>query len=78
MANQSPALSLKRVNASIAAKGGAQQLVRGHGYYYFIDGGAEGWSTSSVLVYRLKHLTLEQWVQEWEHLLRSAKEEGRA
>jgi hypothetical protein len=38
------------VNKILKARGHAERLVRGRGYYYFIDGDASGWFSSSVPV----------------------------
>ena len=41
-------------------------LYEGPGYYYFVydDVDADVYQTRSVMVYRLNHMTLDQWVQE--------------
>jgi hypothetical protein len=41
------------VNKILRARGHAERLVRGRGYYYFIDGEAEAWFSSSLACYRL-------------------------
>lgn len=61
-------LTLKRVNAALAAAGAKEVLVQGDGYLYFIEGDAHCWYTSSVPVCRLNHLSLEQWVEAWQRL----------
>jgi len=61
-------LTLKQVNKAIAAKGGKEQLVKGNGYYYFVEGDAWSWSVQSVYVNSLNQLTLETWVTQWEYL----------
>lgn len=55
-------LTLKQVNNAIAKAGFNEVLVAGDGYYYFIEGDAFQWESSSVYVYRLNHLSLDQWL----------------
>lgn len=38
------------VNKILKARGHAERLVRGRGYYYFVDGNASAWFSSSVPV----------------------------
>ena len=59
-----PRLTLKKVNAALAAKGIPERLVQGNGYLYFVEGDAAGWYSSSVAVWRLNDLSLEQWLAE--------------
>lgn len=61
-------LTLKRVNAVLAAAGAREELVQGNGYLYFSEGEAHCWPNCSVPVCRLNHLSLEQWVNEWRQL----------
>ena len=58
----------KNVNAAIKALGGKEELVRGNGYLYFSSDEASGWYTSSVPVCYMRHLSLEQWIEEWKSL----------
>jgi len=55
---------IKTVNKAIAAEGINLKLVAGDGYFYFVGPGSENLSTASVLVYRLNHLSLDQWMTE--------------
>lgn len=57
-------LTLKQVNKAIKERGGEEQLYKGEGYYYFIEGEALEWET--VPVFGLNHLTLQGWIDEWE------------
>lgn len=57
-------LTLNAINKALAAKGCGERLVKGNGYWYFAEGKAHFWPSSSVLVYRLNDLTLEQWLEE--------------
>lgn len=61
-------LTIASINAAIKAKGGNEILYKGNGYFYFWEGDAPDWHSSSVMVYRLNDLTLEQWVNEWERM----------
>lgn len=38
------------VNKILKARGHKERLVRGRGYYYFVDGNASGWFSSSIPV----------------------------
>jgi hypothetical protein len=56
------------VNRELRARGISEKLVRGEGYYYFADGEAHTWPSSSVLVYRATDLPVERWLSEWADL----------
>lgn len=59
-----PKLSSTLVNHALAAAGHAERLVRGNGYWYFTEGNASRWPSSSVYVYRITDLTLDEWLAE--------------
>ncbi len=60
-------LQLRTINKALAARGHANvELVKGDGYFYFIGEDADQFYTSSVYVYRLNQLTLEQWINDYE------------
>jgi hypothetical protein len=59
-------LTLKKVNAAIAERGGKEVLVKGDGYFYFADGDAYDWDSSGVYVFTLNELPLERWIEEWQ------------
>lgn len=59
-------LTLKAVNKAIAAAGGKEQLVKGAGYFYFVNVGKHNAPSSGVYVYRLNQLTLQRWLHELE------------
>lgn len=52
------------INRELAARGHAEQLHRGPGYWYFDSDDAVLWPQTSVWVMRLNELTLEQWLGE--------------
>lgn len=67
-------LTLKRINKEIAARGWEVELVAGDGYFW-LDGEDAAWAYSSDIgVYRLNHLTLEQWMDR----IKDIVEESRA
>jgi hypothetical protein len=57
-----PATSSKQVNDALANAGKDERLVRGNGYWYFVEGNASGWFSSSVPVYRISDMTLRRWL----------------
>jgi hypothetical protein len=63
-----PRINTKMVNAAIEKLGGKERLVHGKGYFYFTGGDSELWPRSSVMIYRLNSMTLEQWVEEYKQL----------
>lgn len=63
-----PRLTLKSINKALAGRGIKEELVAGEGYYYFCEGDAPLWQATIVPVYRLNHLTLEQWLSHWLYL----------
>lgn len=63
-------LTLKKVSKALPA---GFELVKGEGYYYFAGPGTEGWHTTMVCVFRLNHMTLEQWLSEFESLSTNRK-----
>lgn len=66
------------VNRALRARGAEEKLTRGAGYYYFRDGTASGWCSSSVYVYRADDLSVERWLAEYDSKLAEAKSMGRA
>ena len=55
------------VNRELKALGEAPRLRRGAGYYYF-DGDACSWPSSSVYVYRADELSVAEWLAEYRSL----------
>lgn len=64
-------LTLNRINKELALRNLPVQLVRGDGYFYFIGDVLGNKETTSVMVYRLNHLTMEQWMEEATALMSS-------
>jgi hypothetical protein len=62
-------ITLKQVNAALKAKGAKEMLFKGAGYFYFAEGDTWHWPGTSVYVYRLNELTLEEWLEEHESLM---------
>lgn len=65
------------VNKAVRALGREEKLTRGAGYYYFRDGTAAGWYSSSEYVYRASDLSVERWVELFNAKLAEAKRMGR-
>lgn len=71
-----PRLTLKSVNAELERRGIAERLFKGPGYFYFDEGNASRWRSSSVMTARLNSLSLDQWVSE--HATLKAENEATA
>lgn len=56
-------LHIKSINKKIRSLGIDLELINGPGYFYFVGPGSENLYTASVLVYKLNHLTLDQWIE---------------
>jgi hypothetical protein len=61
-------ITLTIINAELKRRGHAERLVRGRGYFYFVDGQALDWFSSSVFVNHLHQLTLAEWIAARQHL----------
>lgn len=61
----------KMVNDALQARGRDESLREGDGYFYFGGGEAVHWLSSSVMVRKISDLTLEQWMEEFEKLLKA-------
>lgn len=57
-------LTLNKVNKALAAIGAKELLVKGQGYFYFVEGETATWKSTMVCVSSLQQLTLEQWLDE--------------
>jgi hypothetical protein len=66
-------VTLAAVNAAVRAAGGAEELRRGNGYFYFAGGDASRWPATAVYTAHLGSTTVEQWVAEWRHLRAAAR-----
>lgn len=64
------------VNRALKERGEEPRLRRGNGYYYF-DGPAISWPSSSVYVYRADDLSLKRWLTEYDLLKKAAEAAGR-
>ena len=53
------------VNRELARRGFSSRLRAGRGGYYYFDGVALQWPTSSVYVYPASALTVGQWLREY-------------
>lgn len=70
-------ITLRRINAALAAAGFAEELVRGaNGAFYFLRGHAHRWPSTEVPVFRLDALTIEQWVEAARELREEAIRRG--
>lgn len=65
-------LRKRDVNRKIRQRGIDAELVRGQGYYYFVGPDVEGASSTSVMVFALNHLSLEQWMSELDAIIEDA------
>lgn len=65
-----PRVTLARVNAALAARGHAEILVRGRGYYYFAEGDAHRWPSSAVYTAHLTAHTVLEWAALRDELAR--------
>ena len=61
-------ISIKTVNNALKKLGHEEKLCKGNGYFYFYDGEADQWYSSSVSVFAINHLTLEQWIESFDRL----------
>lgn len=63
----------KMINDALRERGRDESLRPGDSYFYFGGGEAVDWITNSVRVKRLSDLTLEQWLAEFDKLLKIDK-----
>ena len=57
------AFNIRTVNKALKDAGYAEILVRGNGYFYFAEGDAHRWYSSSVAVFRLNAYTPAEWIE---------------
>lgn len=67
-------ITIASINATIAARGIAAELVKGEGYYYFMGAAVEGAETTMVMVTRLRALTEKEWMGELDAFIADAEE----
>ena len=65
IASNAREFTLAQLNAYLKTHGAKSRLVKGAGYYYFVDGGAHLWYSDSVMVYRCTDMTPDQWLEEY-------------
>jgi hypothetical protein len=63
----------KMINDALRERGRDESLRPGDGYFYFGGGEAVNWLTNSVRVQRVSDLTLEEWLEEFDKLLKLDK-----
>ena len=54
-------ITIKSVNKMIASKGILAEIVKGDGYYYFTGSDVELAEYTSVYVFKLNDMTMQQW-----------------
>lgn len=57
-------ITLTQINKEIAKRGYDATLVKGDGYFYFIGPAVDNITSTSVYVYKVNQLPLEQWIDE--------------
>ena len=66
-------VTINQINKALKAAGiDKVELVKGKGYFYFVGDGLPSVSNASVNVYRLKQLSIEQWVDECKSIINNA------
>jgi hypothetical protein len=63
----------KMINDKLRERGRDESLRPGGGYFHFGGGEAANWLANSVRVERVSDLTLEQWLEEFDKLLKIDK-----
>lgn len=57
-------VTITAVNKALEAADYPERICKGNGYWYFIEGQAHTWRSSSVMTCHLSDFTVEQWVAE--------------
>jgi|GEM_PF-2185171 len=57
-------VTLNVINRYLALSGQAEQLVKGRGYFYFVNVGPLKVPSTSICVARINDLTWDQWMDE--------------
>jgi len=60
--------SIRDVNKVLKEMGVEERLAHGKGYYYFYDGDAMSWPSSSVYIYRIDELSTQDWIATYKQL----------
>ena len=71
-------ITVATVNKYLKAAGHDERLTRGKDYFYFRDGAAHTWPSTSVYVANLNDLSVGDWLHERDELAQAAKRAGRA
>lgn len=56
------------VNKRLREAGRKEKLTRGRGYYYFRDGEAGNWYSTSVYIYSASDFSVKRWLEEFNDL----------
>lgn len=62
-------VTLKKINKALKAKGYDSILHRGEGYFYFEGNEADCFEEQGVYICKVRALTVEEWVAEFERRL---------
>ena len=68
MKNDRLQATVAKVNAELKRRGFKERLRRGKGYYYFYDGDASSWPSSSVYTNNIEAFTVDGWIEERKRL----------
>lgn len=71
VAIEEPKPTVALVNKALKKAGKKEKLVRGNGYYYFAEGDASGWYSSSVMVNRVSAFSVARWLEILEEIRKS-------
>jgi hypothetical protein len=56
------------VNRELRLRGIAEKLARGKGHYFFRDGEAPNWRSSTVAIFSADRLSVREWLGKWSDL----------
>jgi len=57
-------VTMNNINKAIKAAGHDEQIFKGRGYFYFVEGESSNWPATMVMTCHLTDLTVDQWVRE--------------
>ena len=66
-------ITIKQINKEITKLGYNAELVKGEGYFYFVGDDVLLCFTTSVYVNSVNQLTLEQWIESCEDLVKEQR-----